>query len=37
MPQLKKEISHIKTNIFKRGHYNINMLIDRETGITLEV
>jgi hypothetical protein len=37
MPQLKKEISYIKTNIFKHSHYNINMLIDRETSITLEV
>jgi hypothetical protein len=37
MPQLKKEISYIKTNIFKRGHYDINMLMDGETGITLEV
>jgi hypothetical protein len=37
MPQLKKEISHIKTNIFERGHYDINMLMDGETGMTLEV
>jgi hypothetical protein len=37
MLQLKKEISYIKTNIFERGHYDINMLIDGETGITLEV
>jgi hypothetical protein len=37
MPQLKKEISYIKTNIFKRSYYDINMLIDRETSITLEV
>ena len=37
MPQLKKHISHIKTGIFERGHYNINMLMDGETGMTLEV
>jgi hypothetical protein len=37
MLQLKKEISYIKTNIFKCSYYNINMLMDGETSIMLEV
>ena len=36
MPQLWADITKVKREVFKEGHYNINMLIDRQTGMTLE-
>jgi hypothetical protein len=36
MPQLSNEITQIRKTIFREGLYDINMLIDKEEGITLE-
>jgi hypothetical protein len=36
MPQLWTDIIKVKREVFKEGHYNINILIDRQTGITLK-
>ena len=36
MPQLGDEIALIRKKIFREGLYDINMLMDKEDGMTLE-
>jgi hypothetical protein len=36
MPQLGDEIAQIRNTIFREGLYDINMLMDKEDGMTLE-
>ena len=36
MPQFDRDIKDIKELIFEKGHYDINMLMDPEDGMTLE-
>ncbi|CAG5190059.1 uncharacterized protein ALTATR162_LOCUS12119 [Alternaria atra] len=36
MPQLQADITKVKREVFEKGHYDINMLMDRQTGMTLE-
>ncbi|KAF1936049.1 hypothetical protein EJ02DRAFT_427870 [Clathrospora elynae] len=36
MPQLCADIKHVKQKVFEEGHYDINMLMDRQNGMTLE-
>lgn len=37
MPQIIQDIQDIKKKVFQEGKFDINMLMDQETGMTLEV
>jgi hypothetical protein len=37
MPQIWADITKVEMEVFEEGHYNIKMLMDRQTGMTLEV
>jgi hypothetical protein len=36
MPQLRADITKVMREVFKEGHYDINMLMDKQTGMTLK-